>query len=258
MLALVDDATQKAPGLVSAKAELASMLTGWAEHSGLGKDHRSRALETARQAVQLNPASAQAQRALGYSASALGLQAQARGAFSRAIQADPMDADTFYLASQAFFCSGDRRTALVMAERSAALRPTDYRPTYLAARAAQGLGDVRRAHRNAQLCRDVTRQRLTSAGPEPRVVSTHRVVSAMLGPLPDTTLLDAVREGEPAYFYDAATLLHAGEVGAAIDKIAELLDTGWRYMSYLRTDPLHAQLADHRRYRKLIDRLGPD
>ncbi|MEM6622315.1 MAG: winged helix-turn-helix domain-containing protein [Pseudomonadota bacterium] len=253
ILGLIEDAADMAPNTAAVLAEYAVLLAALAVHNEADDGRLEKAHCAANRAASLRPGVPQTQRALGYTAGALGYAQLSKAAFGRAITLDPSDPDTYYVACQAHFCAGEHNKALLLAERSAALRPEDYRPLYIAARSALALGDTARARMNAEMCVRRTSEQLDLAGREPRVYSTRRAAEAMLGRYEAAARLACSQRDPMVYFYDAAALAHAGDVDGAIDTIEELFDTGWRYLSYLRGDPLHGELSAHPRYRKLTD-----
>ena len=95
--------------------------------------NRARADAASRDAVALDPGSAQAQASRGLALSIAGRDAEAASAFEEAVRLDPSLFEAHYFYARHSFASGRPEKALALYEEAMRLRPEDYQSALLAA-----------------------------------------------------------------------------------------------------------------------------
>ncbi|MEO0820673.1 MAG: transcriptional regulator [Pseudomonadota bacterium] len=253
--ALTAEACAAAPQDAAIHAETGVLMTLSALHAGERMRRMTIASQAVEHAVRLRPDLAATNRALGFVAGAMGRITVSERAFERALAAAPDDFETHYLAAQVFFGCGAHRAAVVLGERAADLAPDDYRPAYNAARAALALGDRERAGWLARRSLARLETWLAGAPHEPRAIAASRAARALIDSIDGQEPEGAEGDGSP-FFYDIVAFAHAGALSKAIDRLEALADCGWRYLEWLRADPVHGILNGERRYDRLVGSLA--
>ncbi len=254
---LAREAAERAPDFALAQAEHAIMLVQRHLYRQGGFDGLLEALNRAQTAVRLRSDLSTAHSALGYTFGALNRWAEAKQSFEHALGCDQNDADAHYLAARTLFASRDYAGATTMAERAAALDVENYRPVYLAARAAAAV-DPMRARRLGELTLKRVRTRLEIDPLEPRAVNTLGPLMAHLGEhdVAASTLEAESSIGSPMEFYDVVARALIGDVPGAIRTLEAVVDRGWCHPAWLAAEPALASLNSERAYRRIASRLG--
>ena len=251
------EAADRAPTFALAQAEHAIMLVQRHLYRQGRFDGLLEALNRAQTAVRLRSDLSTAHAALGYTLGALNQWSDAKKSFEQALHCDRNDADAHYLAARTLFASRDYAAATTMAEQAGALDVENYRPVYLAARAAAAV-DPARARRLGELTLKRVRMRLEIDPEEPRAVNTLGPLMAHLGEhdAAATSLEAESSIGSPMEFYDVVARALIGDVPGAIRTLEAVADRGWCHPAWLEAEPALASLNSERAYRRIASQLG--
>lgn len=223
-----------------------------AQHCGARTDRLAVAIEAVNATLLRHPRCAAAYAAAGFTAAASGQGATAGEHFARALSLDPNDAETHYLGAQAFFALGHLRTALSLSEKASRLDLLDYRPAFIAARAAEAMGETDRARALAAAALQRVDARLTEDPDCARWYAARAALRAMQGALePD----DPRPSDSPPYFYDLVSASAPDDPRGALDALEMLLDNGWRNGNWLRVDPVSCRLKSEPRFARMMAHL---
>lgn len=253
-LSLCAQAVQMAPDMALIQAEYALSAADCRLYAPEGFDDLGRAFEGADTAIALRPDSPTGHMARGALCDAAGDMTGALRSYAAAVQRDPTDAECHLLLARALYAGGDMARAAQMAGIAAALAPQDYRPPYLMAGARAALGDTAGSVRAAEtgLARLATFDLQDPA--EQRAQNIKGSLLARAGR--PAAALDALtaheRSGGRVTYYNAATLGWAGEVSAALDRLEQAFDGGFRHLRWARCDPALAALRKERRFKRLL------
>ncbi|MEM9550467.1 MAG: winged helix-turn-helix domain-containing protein [Pseudomonadota bacterium] len=251
------EAAERAPTFALAQAEHAIMLVQRHLYRANGTRGLAEAVDRATQAIHLRPDLAIAQASLGYALGAVERWQASRRAFSRALQCDLNDADVHYLAARTFFAARDYSGATALAERAGALDRDNFRPLYLASRAASAI-DPARARRLGEQTLQRVQARLGSDPHEPRAVNTLGPLLAQLGEA--EAALGAMNAesamGSPLEFYDLVARALIGDTDGAIRTLEAVADRGWCHPAWLSAEPALSRLNGHSGYRRIAAELG--
>lgn len=251
------EAADRAPRFALAQAELSVMLVQRHLYRQGGARGLTEALERAQAAVNLRPDLASAHAALGYAWGSFDRWDKAKQSLGRAITCDQNDPDIHYLAARTLFAARDYAGATAIAERAAALDSDNFRPLYLASRAAAAF-DPRRARRLGEQTLKRVRNRLETDPSEPRAINTLGPLLAHLGEYDAAAAnMDAESaKGCPLEFYNVVARALMGDVPGAISTLEAVADRGWCHPSWLGAEPALAALASERSYQKLRRQLS--
>lgn len=245
----VAQAPRYAPGH-SAFAIAAVFRRLCADQRGPGFDAAMDAAETA---VRLRPDLATTHTSRGYALGVLHRWSEAFAAFDRALSCDPRDLETHFLYARVRFIAGDIVTAARLAERAAALHPSEYRTLYLAAVGFAATGQPERARAAALAGLARTRRRLDDAPGDIRAEITQAQFMGQLGRRHDALDIVAPRQpvATPLAMVAVSALATAGETSIALRELERAADEGWRHAAWLRADPALAPLRDEARFRRI-------
>lgn len=216
------------------------------------------AAQAAQTGRRLRPDLAYCHAAEGFALYAVGANAAARDAFGRAFARDPNDFDAHFLASCTLFAMGEQRAAAAVAERAAELRPDDYQALGLAARAAHALQEPCRSVALAARALARVDARLAADPFEPRALSLRALLLALLGREEEARV--AVETASAAHsivqYYLMVALAQTGDVSAALSRLEQLVDGGWRHSDLLTVEPALAGLKAERRFASIASALS--
>ncbi|MEL6282261.1 MAG: winged helix-turn-helix domain-containing protein [Pseudomonadota bacterium] len=210
-------------------------------------------------AVALKPRQPLAQSALGFALSVHGCEDEAFAAFETALELDPALWETNYLLGRACFVAGRGRTAALMLERAAAVRPEDHHTLLVAAKARKSAGDDERARLN--LSRALMRIEAQAAHlPQgPRLAADRLVCAIGLGAGEPKELEsaadDMLRGGEPYGYYLAGALAAVGAGEIALRALDAMVENGWSHGAWMRRDPNLKDLRETAGYKRLESAL---
>ena len=247
------EAVARAPGFAPGWAEFAIAAVYRRLYCDRHGATLAAAEEAAQTAVRLQKECALAHAAHGLALSALGHHDRADKAFALALTYGPQDFDAHFLFARARFAAGDMRTAALLAEHAAQLRPEDYRALCLASPARLGMGDQMGARRDAALGLGRV-DRLLALDPDlPRARSTRACLLAALGRSDEALETVAANENvHPLAYANVVAMARAGEVTLALDRLEEAIDRGLSHAALLRADPALAFVRRERRFSKLV------
>ncbi len=254
---LCGTAAARAPGfapILSEHAALAAMRELYCK----GDRHELEdALHNADRAAGLRPDLACGHIARGVVLTALGREAEAAGAFQQAILRDPQDFQAHYHYARSLFSFRDLARAGRMAECAANLRPDDYRPLFLAASSWSALGDTERARTAAVTGLARLRIQLASGAAGSRAKSALSLFLALVGRHEEAHRNIAAQQdtGDAVLYYGVAACAALGDINAALDRLEQVVDRGFRHADWLRADPTLEPLRTSPRYKRLMATL---
>ena len=209
-------------------------------------------LAHARTAKRLKPDLAEAYAVEGLIFAINGDFKQARVGFSRALDLNCDSGETHYLFGRACFAELNMQLAAPILERSAALRPDDYHALMLAGKARQMLGQEDLARRDFAMTVSRAKPYVDAFPEDTRALCADARARFHLGDtaLGYTALEKAGVNHEPCYHL-ACAFARAGESGAALDLLEEVVDHGWNHSRWLDRDPDFSGYHGHPRFERI-------
>jgi adenylate cyclase len=241
-------------GLADALAQIARWrLPDW-------KEVAAEALESARKAVALAPALADAQLALG-SALALSHDPEAADAYSKAVELAPHDANIHYRMARFLVLSGDKAGAIRHYERAFELAPDDYRYIVYAIQEYQALGDTAGEQKCLKQSAAAIDRHLQLNPSDIRALGHGAGVMALLGNIVQMQrMIDRAASLRPNDYGNLATLacaaMLAGDADQALDFLERAATTGQGDREWLMQDNDLKPLHGNPRFEALLARMG--
>ncbi|MEL7137831.1 MAG: winged helix-turn-helix domain-containing protein [Pseudomonadota bacterium] len=254
---LTGQAVRRAPDFAFARATHAIATgCGWLYQRNTAVDADAAVIE-AEVALKLRPDLALAHTAKAFALGAVGRQDEAVKALEAALHHDRNDADALFVAARLLFVLGRYRAAATLAERAAALNPTEFWPLHFGVRAA-AVFDPARSRRNAVACLKRVEAQLGIEPDHPRARNLLGPLLATLGR--DEEAVDAIA-GQPdtettLQVYDAIALAMVGETGRCVRALQGLADRGWRHGEWLAAEPAFASISESGSYRRALSDIN--
>jgi TolB-like protein/Flp pilus assembly protein TadD len=251
------------PEYVRAYAGISDCCSFLYLYAGSHEIHRTQADEASRKAIELDPASAEAQASRGVALSIKGDHAQAESAFERAIWLDPLLFEAYYFYARDSFAQGKPEKAIELYQKASEVSPHDYQAKLLVAQIFDDLG----RHDEARACR-----RLGIEAAEARLKLNPDDVRALYMGANGLVALGEYERGlewagmalemdpnEPMVLYNVACIQSlAGRPGDAIDTLEKAVHSGLTQKGWLENDSNLQPLRSNPRYQALIDSLSSD
>jgi non-specific serine/threonine protein kinase len=238
-------------------ADCCSFLYMNAEHR---EEHRRRAEEASRTALEFDPDSAEAHTARGVALSLWARHDEAETAFEAALALNPRLFEAYYFYARDCFIRGELERAIELYEKASEVRPDDWQSPLLV---AQLYDDLRRPEAAAVARRkgvSLSEARLEIAPDDVRALYMGANGLVALGEAP-RGLTWARRALEIApddtmLLYNVACIFSlAGETGEALGCLERAVQRGFAHKPWLERDSNLDPLRDDPRYRALLDRL---
>ena len=218
----------------------------------------TKALSSARTAIEYDRTSPEGYAAQGFALANLGDLDHALTSFNAAIR---LRNDAFYSLNYfgvVLFSRGAYDTASRLFDHAARLRGDAYQAVMMSAKASRSAGDEKTAA--ARIKRAALRcdQRLLEDPDDIRAlvckisceIDAHGVGAT-------ASLLDRLSDNDdPITYYVAAALARAGETGLALDRIEAIVDNGWADLNFLKSDRDLDPLRSEPRFQKIANALA--
>lgn len=237
-----------APAHAGLAKSLAFLKTYYAPDGGDLDD----ALAHARTAQRLDPLLAEGYAVEGLIFAINGKFDLALQRFSRALHLNHNSGETHYLFGRACFAELNMQLAAPVLERSAALSPEDYHALMLAGKARQMLDQDDLARRDFALTISRARPFIEAFPDDTRALCADARARFHLGDsaLGHDALEKAGLNHEPCYHL-ACGFARAGESGAALDLLEEVVDFGWNHSRWLDRDPDFQSFRGNPRFERI-------
>lgn len=225
------------------------------------EEHRVRAEEASRRALELDPDSADAHTSRGVALSLSRRHDEAEVAFETAIGLNPRLFEAYYFYARDCFVRGDSEKAIRLYERASEVRPDDWQSPLLVAQLYDDLGRAEAAAVARRKGVSLAEARLDIAADDVRALymganglvalgETERGLAwarQALEIAPDDTML----------LYNAACIFSlAGAVDDALGCLEKAVTLGFAHRSWIERDSNLDALRGNPRFRLLLDRLG--
>jgi TolB-like protein/Flp pilus assembly protein TadD len=249
------------PEYVRAYAGIADCCSFLYLYAGSHEIHRTQADDASRKAIDLNPASAEAQASRGVALSIKGDHAQAESAFENAIRLDPLLFEAYYFYARDSFAQAKPERAIELYRKASEISPHDYQARLLVAQIFDDLG----RHDEARDCR-----RLGIEAAEARLKLNPDDVRALYMGANGLVALGEYEKGlewagmalemdpnEPMVLYNVACIQSlAGRPGDAINTLEKAVHSGLTQRGWLENDSNLQPLRSNPRYQALIDSMS--
>jgi adenylate cyclase len=258
---LFRQAIARDPEFALAYAGLADMLAQIARLHLQGWDQSAEeALTAARKAVELAPALADSQLALG-AALALKRDPGAAHAYSRAVALSPYDPNVHYRMARFLVLSGDKAGAIRHYERAFELAPDDYRYAVYAIQEYQAIGDKQGEESCLKRSAAAIERHLELNPSDVRALGHGAGVMALLGkPKQMQQMIDRAAALRPNDWASLGTLACAAMLNGDAEQALDLLDrsiaTGQGDRDWLMEDNDLKPLHGHPRFEALVARMA--
>ncbi len=222
-------------------------------------DNLREADRASRQAIEMEPESAEANASRGLALSLSKKFDQARAVFEKAIELDPKLYEARYLFARALFAQGELEEARSMFEQAAKINPEDYQAPYFAAMVLKALERPEEARAGYERALEVIERHLELNPDDSRAMYLGAGVLVFVEEhekalewAQKATLVDA---HNPATLYNVACVYsNLGEKERAIDCLEESIVNGMSEIGWLDNDPDLDPLREEPRFQALIER----
>ena len=222
-------------------------------------DNLREAERASRQAVEMNPESAEAHASRGLALALSKEFEEARREFERAIELDPKLYEAYYFFARSLFAQGELEEAAAMFEQAAEINPEDYQAPLFAAQALKALNRPA-AKKQYRRTLDVIERHLELNPDDAR--ATYLGASALIALDEREKALQWARKASvidphnPATLYNVACAYsQLGETERAIDCLEESVVNGMSEIGWLDNDPDLDSLREEPRFKELLENV---
>ncbi|MFB3826465.1 MAG: hypothetical protein ACE15B_06830 [Bryobacteraceae bacterium] len=255
-------AIERDPQYVLAHAGVADCWSYLFMYANGAERARQEADAAARRAVELDPASAQAQasRALAYSIN--GCDPQAETAFETAMRLDPGLFEAYYFYARHAFVRGQREKALGLYERAIEARPEDFQAPLLMAQIYEDLGRKDEADASRRRGIELAKHHLTWNPDDARATYMAANGLAGVGELAEGSRWAdralAIRPDDSMVLYNCGCVYSmAGELEKALKCLEDAVHYGLTQRGWFENDSNLDPLRGYTRFQELVARLEP-
>ncbi|MEO7149547.1 MAG: tetratricopeptide repeat protein [Rhodanobacteraceae bacterium] len=216
--------------------------------------------ETSRQAIELDPDSAETQSSLGTALFITGQYAEAAKKFETAILINPKAYEPYLFYGRACLTQGDFEKAARLFVRASEVNPADYQaPCYLGM-AYRSMGRSDLATQADARALETMERHIKLNPDDARALSFGASVFAERGQRERAVeWADAAlqaRENEPQYLYNiSCAFAQLGDTERALDLLERAVALGWGDHAWMEHDSDLASLHDLHRFKKLLERM---
>lgn len=249
--------THSHPGFAPAHAGLARGLIFLATYYRPGAHMAASALRHCAIAQQIAAASAEAFATQGFIYAMANDRARSATGFQQSLNLAPRDGETHYLLGLSGVIQGDMRSAALIFEHAAKLKPGDFRSLLIAGKLRLALGESDRAARDFAAALPALEQRLLADPQDVRALRGKARCLWHVGRSDEAyeLMVLASRDPDPLNYQLACTMACAGETDRALDVLEEAVDLGWRHRAWLDRDPDLDILRDHPRFGRICSAM---
>jgi non-specific serine/threonine protein kinase len=222
------------------------------------REHQEKALEASRQALELDPDSAEAHASRALAFSVAGRHDEAQPEFERAIALDPKLFEAYYFYGRDCLVQGDYEKAAQLFQKSCTVRPEDYQAPLFLSQALHGMGTPRaQLHYLLQQVVENVTSHIEMNPDDPRALYLGAAACIELGER-DKGLAWARRAlasdpEEPNVLYNVACgFAMAGQSEEAIALLEKAVARGFRYKAWLEHDTDFESIRHMDRFQALL------
>ncbi len=259
-LRLFFQAIETDPAYALAHAGLADCCSFLYMYAGSRNEHREQADAASRNAVELDPQSAEARAARGVSLSLQGRYREAEREFEAAIRLNPRLYEAHYFYARAAFAQGNPEKAIELYEKAGEVNPQDYQAPLLVAQIYSDLGRLEEAASSRRRGVEVASARLKMNPDDTRALYMGANGLVALGDMERgvewARQALAMEPDDPMVLYNVACIQTlAGRIEEALDALERAVANGLAQKGWVEHDSNLDPLRGNPRYRALIRRL---
>jgi adenylate cyclase len=245
---------------VRAYAGIADCCSFLYMYAGSHEEHRDRADQTSRKALELDPDSAEAHAARGVACSLMKSYPEAAKEFEKAICLDPTLFEAYYFYARVSFAEGKLEKAIELYEKACSVNPHDYQAPLLMAQIYSDMGEPQRAEASRRSGIEAAREKLLLNPDDTRALYMGANGLVALGEYEEglewANQALAIDPDEPMVLYNVGciqSLAHRYE--DALASLERAVKNGLTQKGWFEHDSNLDPLRRHPRFKRLIKQL---